>query len=100
MKIATSHVRVAGDANLATRTIKNGEPIMICGLVVQGSWKAAHTFNFTDADGTDILTVRTSDWLGDNESVTLSAPWIAENGFIVPVSAATYVCTVLYRPFI
>ena len=102
MDIATQHIRVVGDANLATRTIQNGEPIMICGLVVQGHWKATYTHHFTDADGNVILTVETGDWLTDLDSrtVTIGASWIAENGFIAPASNATYTTTVLFRPFI
>ena len=101
MHISTQHFRVTGDAALADRTVGNGGPIMVCGLVVQGDWKLPYIHNFTDVNGTIILTVETSNWsCPDNITFTMHTHWIAENGLIVPSSFSTYATTVLFRPFI
>ena len=98
MDIGTRHTRVLGNANLATRTINSGNPIMVCGLVVtNANAQADDVMHFTDADGTVILTIAC---LRDS-SVTLHVKWLADNGFIVGSAAivgSSMVTTVLWRP--
>lgn len=98
MEIGTRHTRVLGNANLATRTINSGNPIMVCGIVVTNdNPQSEDTINFTDADGTTILTIQCP----AADSVTLETKWLADNGFIVGAAAivgSSAVVTVIWRP--
>jgi len=94
MELATQHTRILSNANLATRTLNGGEPLMVCGIVVAETAGAAAEVTLTDADGTAIMTLE----VGANGTVTQEAPWLAENGLIVPVGLVTTIVTVLWRP--
>jgi len=98
VEIGTQHTRVLGNANLATRTINSGNPIMVCGLLVTNSNpQADDVINFTDADGTTILTIACP--MAD--TVKVGVAWLADNGFIVGTAAtvgSSAVITVLWRP--
>jgi hypothetical protein len=71
---------------------------MVCGIVViNENAQANDSIEFTDADGTAILKIVCP--MAD--SVTVEAPWLADNGFIVGNAAtvgSSAVITVLWRP--
>jgi len=98
LKIGTRDTRVLGNANLVTRTINSGNPIMVCGIVVVNSnAQASDSIDFTDADGTTILTLSCP----AASTVKLNVKWLADNGLIVGTAAtvgSSAVITVVWRP--
>jgi hypothetical protein len=94
MNIATRHNRYLANATAANRTVDSGNPIMVCAIVAANDSAGAVTLDLTDADGTTLMTLE----IGANSTVTVEAPWLADNGLIVGSGAATTIVTVLWRP--
>jgi hypothetical protein len=70
---------------------------MVCGIVVANTDDAAETtVTFTDNTGNSILTVECN----VNDSQEVATTWIAEDGLIVPQTAANTIVTIFWRPWV
>lgn len=92
MNIATRHTRIL--ANAADTTVDSGNPIMCCAIVFANDSAGAVTLGLADADDTVLMTLEA----GANSTVTVEAPWLADNGLKVVAGAATSIVTILWRP--